>query len=153
MTIHLVRHAHAGKRSEWDGDDQQRPLSPRGEAQVEGLVAWLASQPLGTVRSSPYLRCVQTVEPLAAKLGVEVEHDERLAEGGDPDEALAALLELVEGGGVVCSHGDLIPVVLERLVDGGMRVEGPLLDQKGSTWVLETERGRVVRGRYVPPGA
>ena len=102
-------------------------------------------------RSSPYVRCVQTVEPLADKLGLPVEDDERLAEGADPSAALDALLELADRGGVACSHGDLIPVLLDRLVADGMRVEGPLLDQKGSSWILETEAGRVVRGRYVAP--
>ena len=153
MTIHLVRHAHAGKRSEWEGDDRKRPLSPRGEAQSASLVALLGGERVGRVLSSPYVRCVQTVEPLAQKLGVAVEADDRFAEGSDPDVALAALLELAEPGGVACSHGDLIPVLVRRLVADGMAVDGPLLDQKGSTWVLETTGGRITRGRYVPPAS
>lgn len=153
MTIFLVRHAHAGKRSEWDGDDTIRPLSPRGEAQTAGITLLLADRKVRRVVSSPYVRCLQTVEPTAAKAGVEVVPDERLAEGADPDAALELLLSLDRHNGVACSHGDLIPLLLRRFVAMGMKVDGPLLDQKGSVWTIHTRDGVPIRGRYTPPAA
>lgn len=153
MTIFLVRHAHAGKRSEWEGDDSVRPLSARGEAQTVAVTELLADRKVRRVVSSPYVRCLQTVEPLAAKMGVAVEPDLRLAEGADVDPALELLLSLDEHHGVACSHGDLIPELLRRLVTMGMAVDGPLLDQKGSVWTIHTKDGVPTRGRYAPPGA
>jgi 8-oxo-dGTP diphosphatase len=60
------------------------------------------------VVSSPYVRCVQTVEPLAAELGLEVELDDRLKEGAG---ASAAGL-LSEDGVVCCTHGDIVEALL-----------------------------------------
>ena len=61
----LVRHAHAHARKEWSGDDRLRPLSANGLRQAEGLIAVFGNfaRP-SRVLSSPYLRCMQTVEPL-----------------------------------------------------------------------------------------
>jgi 8-oxo-dGTP diphosphatase len=101
--------------------------------------------------SSPFLRCVQTVEPLAVARGLEVERTEALAEGADPHAALELLLELEAHAGVACAHGDLVPALLQLLVRRGMEVDVPLLDAKGSVWVLDIEGGEPRRGRYVPP--
>ena len=66
----------------WADDDQLRPLDKKGRRQAQKLAAELATEDVRRVVSSPYVRCVQTVEPLAAALGLEVELDDRLAEGG-----------------------------------------------------------------------
>jgi phosphohistidine phosphatase SixA len=151
VTIFLVRHAHAGKRSEWDGDDSARPLSERGEAQTAAITGLLGDRKVRRVVSSPYVRCVQTVEGLADAAGVDVEVDSRLAEGSDTAPALELLLELDETHGVACTHGDLIPALLQRLVAMGMAVDGPLLDQKGSVWTIRTKGGVPMTGCYTPP--
>jgi 8-oxo-dGTP diphosphatase len=153
VTIFLVRHAHAGKRSEWDGDDTVRPVSERGAAQSAAILEKLRGRPVKRVVSSPFLRCVQTVQPLAESAGVRVEADARLAEGAATDAALELLLELDGDDGVACSHGDVIPALLRRLVAMGMKVDGPLLDQKGSVWTIHVKDGSPTKGRYTPPGA
>ena len=81
--LYLVRHAKAGSRADWVGDDRLRPLTEGGCRQAEALAERLA--PLvaaadAELVSSPYLRCVQTIEPLATRLGRSVRLDERLAE-------------------------------------------------------------------------
>lgn len=152
MTIFLTRHAHAGKRSAWTGDDRQRPLSDRGLAQSLEMARLLADAAPRRLVSSPYRRCVQTLEPLGAELGVEVIADEVFAEGSEVNAAVRAVLALDEHDGVACSHGDLIPPILRRLCELGMEVDGPLVDQKGSIWTIETdELGRPIRGTYQPP--
>jgi phosphohistidine phosphatase SixA len=110
VTSVLVRHASAGDRHDWGGDDRLRPLDGRGRRQAAALVDLLL--PLGVQRvvSSPYLRCVETVEPLAAELGLPVEHDDRLAEGA----GRAALELLHENGVVCCTHGDVVGDILGR---------------------------------------
>jgi len=110
VTSVLVRHASAGHRLDWEHDDRLRPLDARGRRQSADLVELL--RPLGVRRilSSPYVRCVQTVEPLAAALGLEVELDERLEEGKGG--AAAELLR--EDGVVCCTHGDIVEAVVDR---------------------------------------
>src|SRR6266511_1008153 len=81
VIVLLVRHARAGKRSKWEGDDRLRPLDKRGRKQAEGLVSLLAEYPIDRIASSPYLRCTQTVDPLAASRGLAVEERDELAEG------------------------------------------------------------------------
>ena len=152
MPIHLVRHAHAGKRSDWDDDDGLRPLSDKGKAQAAWLADLLGEDPIQRVVSSPHLRCVQTVTPLADALGLTVETSSRIAEGAEGADAMEFLLELDADNGVACSHGDVIPQVLRRLKARSMAVDGALIDQKGSVWVLDTADGEVRRGRYIPPG-
>ena len=127
MTSVLLRHASAGHRLDWEHDDHLRPLDARGRRQSADLAALLRPLGLRRILSSPYVRCVQTVEPLAAALGLEVELDGRLKEGkGD---AAAELLR--EDGVVCCTHGDIV----EALVGRGLK--------KAAAAVLED--GEVVR--------
>jgi phosphohistidine phosphatase SixA len=151
LTSYLIRHAHAGSRSEWDQPDSTRPLSDRGVAQADYLVELLADRPVGRILSSPARRCVQTVEPLAASLGVEVEESRPLLEGSDAADALEILIELSEENPVLCSHGDLIPDLIRALTLRGMEITGSSGNKKGSVWVLESDQGHFVKAEYLPP--
>ena len=151
MAIHLIRHGHAGSRSAWTGEDRARPLSGKGQAQADGLVALLEGEPVGAIRSSPYARCTQTVAPLAGARGLEVVEEPTLAEGACVDDVVDLLLALAPQDPVLCSHGDVIPAVLRRLLAEGMRADVGALSKKGSTWRLEVADGRIARGAYLPP--
>ena len=108
----LIRHASAGDRERWSGDDRERPLDERGWRQAEAFVHSLAGYEIERILSSSLVRCVQTMEPLARELGIEIEKRGELTEGATREEALA-LVDEVRGAGVaLCTHGD---VVLELL--------------------------------------
>ena len=124
MTNVLLRHAAAGDREHWDGDDFHRPLDAKGRRQAEALVELLRPFGVRRVVSSPYVRCVQTVEPLAAALGLPLEQDDRLAEG---EEGAAAEL-LREDGVVCCTHGD----ILDELVGRGLKKAAALVVEDGA---------------------
>jgi len=109
VSVLLLRHARAGERAAWTGDDTLRPLDDRGLRQALALRD-LAQRAIGRIVSSPYRRCVETVEPLAEALGIPIELDDRLAEGASPQLALALLAELDDG--LACTHGDVIEAVL-----------------------------------------
>jgi phosphohistidine phosphatase SixA len=113
MSVVLLRHASAGDRDAWQGDDRLRPLDKRGRKQAEKLRDRLLALGVKRVVSSPYVRCVQTVEPL----GLEIELDDRLAEGAAREETLALLAEA--DGAVACTHGDVIENVLGRGLEKG----------------------------------
>lgn len=153
-TVHLIRHAAAGNRDRWEGPDDRRPLSSKGFRQSEALAVALAGTGVMRVLSSPYLRCTQTVEPLAAALGVEVEPRRELAEGSRPDAVSGLLTELGGTEAALCSHGDVIPDALESLQGRGMRLLEPT-DQcrKGSTWSIVHDGSRFTEAMYCPPPA
>jgi 8-oxo-(d)GTP phosphatase len=140
VALLVVRHARAGKPSEWEGDDRLRPLDEKGRRQAAGLPELLARFEIARLVSSPSLRCTQTLEPLSERHGLPVEESPELAEGAPGEETLALLGDLGEGA-VACTHGD----VLENLFgDQG---------QKGSTRVVELRDGEAVVLEYLPPPA
>lgn len=147
-TSFLVRHAKAGSRERWTRLDSERPLSEPGRRQAEGLVALLARAPIRLILSSPYVRCVQTVEPLAAARGLGLHHEERLSEGADPRWAIEAL---AAGGSVLCTHGDIVGAVVDWLHQQRLADEGGARWAKGSTWALDCEGDSIVAARYLPP--
>jgi len=146
VSVFLVRHAHAGDRGDWEGDDRLRPLSKKGWKQARAIAEQLEPLGVGRLISSPYPRCVQTLEPLAERLGRKIENDDRLAEGA----ALAALDLVREAGegAALCTHGDVCVDILGHLARQGV-VRGALEAEKGSTWVLELAGERIVSARYL----
>lgn len=148
MTLLFVRHAIALRRQDWTGDDDRRPLTPRGYEQAEALPALLEPFGVGRILSSPSMRCVETVQPLAARLGLPVEEREELAEGAGA--AAARLLDDLEDAIVLCSHGDVLPGLVSVIAPSAQPDHGDLRCEKGSTWVVE-DAGR--SARYLPPPA
>jgi 8-oxo-dGTP diphosphatase len=120
----LIRHASAGDREHWSGDDRERPLDERGWRQAEELVRSLAGYEIERIISSPAVRCVQTVEPLARELGIEIEGTGELTEGTTREQALTLVDEVRGTGVVLCTHGD---VVVELLGSGMKKGEIAIL--------------------------
>lgn len=148
--IYLVRHAKAGDRDAWTEDDRLRPLTKKGRIQAEGLVGLLEDRDVDLVLSSPSVRCVQTVRPLALSRKVAVEEVDALAEGTPGRDAIE-LLRSTGGGVVACSHGDVIPSVVTSLERRGLDLVDPPEWKKGSTWILERDGGLFTTARYLPP--
>lgn len=148
--VYLVRHAKAGERRVWEGDDVDRPLSKTGRKQARAVAERLADKRVGHLYSSEYARCVQTLEPLAEKLGVDVCIDPRLTEG-EPFEPLLELIADVDDGAVLCSHGDLIPEVIKALERRGMEAQSAPDWRKASIWVLKRNGQQITKGKVWPP--
>lgn len=150
-TAYFVRHAKAGERRTWHGDDVDRPLSSAGWHQAEALADRLERRSPSVLISSPYLRCIQTLEPLADRLGIAVTIDQRLRED-EPFEPVLDLLSEVPSGAVLCSHGDIIPATIAALTRRGMEVQSHPDWRKASTWVLKrSKKGVISRGKVWPP--
>jgi phosphohistidine phosphatase SixA len=150
VTIRLVRHAKAGSRHNFAGLDDDRPLTKKGLVQAAGLAELLAPTQPTQLLSSPLLRCIETLQPLADAVGLTVEIDVRLAEGSSYGPVLDLLEQLPEGS-VLCSHGDVIPAVIDALLRRGAELASEADHRKGVTWELERERGEVVRVRAIAP--
>lgn len=107
MPLILVRHAWAGDRAGWDGDDRERPLDERGRRQSRELIDRLDGLAVEEILTSPYRRCVQTVEPLASVRGLDVTLRPELGEDRQETDGRALVRELAERDVVVCGHGGL----------------------------------------------
>jgi 8-oxo-dGTP diphosphatase len=140
VIVYLVRHGRAGHRAQWDGDDRLRPLDERGRRQAELLVEQLDGREVGRIASSPYVRCVDTVVPLAHARSLELERIDALAEGATADDALE-LFTSVHAPLVASVHGDLVEDLLGESA------------KKGESIVLEVEDGEVRVLERWPPQA
>jgi 8-oxo-dGTP diphosphatase len=145
----LVRHAKAGKRTEWQGDDDLRPLDQNGERQAQALTKLLPLFGPTRIYAADRTRCVQTVEPLAAALDLRVRIEPAFADEAfmaAPDETVNALLSLAKPGkvSVVCSQGTAIPALIDRLGPGIRSSD----TKKGAWWVLSLVDGEVVAVDY-----
>jgi CHAD domain-containing protein/phosphohistidine phosphatase SixA len=147
--VYLVRHAKAGDRETWQQADEIRPLTKPGLRQAEGLAQLFARARVSRVLSSPYTRCMQTVEPLAAAAGLPVVPDNGLIEGAPLDASLALLN--ADRPTVLCTHGDVGENLIAHLARVGVPGADPALCEKGSTWVLRLDGQLVCRADYVPP--
>jgi 8-oxo-dGTP diphosphatase len=127
------------RASAWSGADRDRPLDKRGRRQADVLASTLSELDATRLLSSPYVRCVQTLEPAAARLGLPIEERDELAEGAWRDDVLALLQELAGAVPALCTHGDVTDAVVGRPC------------KKGAVWVVEVEGGRVGPERYLPP--
>jgi phosphohistidine phosphatase SixA len=144
IELHFLRHADAGDPMAWDGPDEDRPLSDKGEKQSERLGRFLAGVAFApdAVITSPKVRASQTAEIVARHLGVPVLIDDRLASGldlagveatlrsaGDPvrpvlvghDPDFTDLVELLTASSaVVMKKGAMLRIDIERpLAPGG----------------------------------
>jgi len=158
-SVLLVRHARAGDRESWDGDDRERPLDDIGWEQAEGLVRLLSRFEVEEIVSADYLRCIQTVQPLSEVLGLPIEEEPVFSEEGFPAHEQDALFLIRSFGetrksSVVCSQGDVIPEVLEELArEDHVDLPDPLPMKKGSVWALTFDGPRLFSAEYFPPPA
>ena len=158
-TVLLVRHAKAGRRSRWRGDDRERPLESLGRAQAQRISEVLPMWDPVRVVSADLVRCTQTVDPLARQLGVDVEPLPWLSDAANAKSPKATLrrLRALAGEGrslVACSQGETIPSLVSALT----RADGvPLATagddvpcRKGSVWALSFAGSRLVGVDYLP---
>jgi phosphohistidine phosphatase SixA len=153
-TIHLIRHAKAKNRLTWEEPDHLRPLTKRGRREALAVAARLGDEPIARLVSSPFVRCIQTLEPLAIALELAIETTDELAEGGDGERAAELLLSLARTDSIACcTHADVLFEIVDLVARSGVSPDGPAAAHVASTWVFEVEDGRFVRARFVdqPP--
>jgi 8-oxo-dGTP diphosphatase len=135
MTLLLIRHASAGDRDDWVGDDRLRPLDGRGRNQASRLPELLGDYEIARVMSSPAVRCVQTVEPLARSRGLDIEVHEELSEEQQGEAGAELVRALIGEQAALCVHGGLSDAV------------AGVSQKKGEVLVLDDEGKLVERFR------
>ncbi len=146
----IMRHASAGDKRDWDGDDLLRPLDRKGQAEALALVPLLACFDPVRIVSSPAVRCTETVAPYAAHIGAPIEVDHALtvpdrsqafSARTSPDNPVTDVARLL-GDGVptlVCAHRENIPQLLGGACEylGAKPPSDPSLPKAGF-WVLQS---------------
>ncbi len=150
--IVLVRHAKAGKRSEWRGRDALRPLDENGRRQADALRELLACFGPKHVYSADRTRCIETVAPLAEALDLQVHvesvfSDDSFATAPMATQTAVLALAKPDAVSVVCSQGLTIPSLIDRLGPGVRSSD----TRKGAWWVLTLTDGDVVTADYYSP--
>jgi 8-oxo-dGTP diphosphatase len=116
----LLRHAAAGRKSSWRGDDLLRPLDSRGKADARALDGLLGCYRPARVISSAAERCLGTVRPYAERIGAPIEAEPAFtvrSSGGDRTEAAKRrMTDLVArpSPAVICAHRENLPVLLAQ---------------------------------------
>ena len=153
--IVVLRHAKATPREEWDGPDAARPLTARGAKQAAGIVGPLAAFGVRKIVSSDAVRCVTTVTPLAAALGKEIERTPLLSqdaweEGVSDARSVIGKRVRSRKPAVLCSHGPLLPEILNELALATGTLRGSYL---GSASALQVGAFSVVHLSATNPGS
>lgn len=116
----IQRHGAAVSRSKWRRGEGARPLNSKGKKQAKALPPLLDAFDPVSVVSSPWERCLSTVEPLAKIEGLTVRTKEELTEAGHAEHPsrTAAVIDRVLSEArptVVCTHRPVLPTVIEAV--------------------------------------
>ena len=120
----LLRHAKATPRSDWKGPDGKRPLLPVGKDQARSIVPVLAAFGVKRIVTSPWVRCLTTVQPYADSRKLPIIERLALSEHGNangPARTKKVVRQLIEKAkpAVLCSHRPSLPTILDALSEYG----------------------------------
>lgn len=131
----VARHGQAVPRARWHEGEASRPLTTVGRRQADAMVAVLAAFGIRQVVTSPWERCLATVQPYARLAGVTLEPVDALTEAAhlaDPHKAAAVVADhLAEPrDAVLATHRPVLPTVLDAVSESTRRWTHGLLPAK-----------------------
>jgi 8-oxo-(d)GTP phosphatase len=134
-TVLVIRHGRAGRRADWAGPDDARPLDRRGGAQAGALAEVLACYAPDRLVSAVPRRCQETLAPLAATAGRPIQVEPAFNDDADPVAAAGLIRRYAQQGGasVICGQGALMPAALGALTQ---RPPGQFPAGKGNGWAV-----------------
>lgn len=153
-TLILLRHAKAIKRSDWSGDDSDRPLDVEGQVVAQKLPAQFEMFNINEIHTSDAYRCMSTVEPFFEKFGIPKQISDQLSEYRFEKDSKAAseyVKQLTKFGGnyLVCGHNPILGIVLEELIKNPSDF---VLDKElhpGDAWVIHHRAGKVFAANFL----
>jgi 8-oxo-dGTP diphosphatase len=148
-TLIIVRHTKALERGDWDDDDSKRTLDERGLTQSKQLIQHLEPFGIDEIYSSDYIRCVQTVTPLAQSRGLKITEIPNLNEANfefDPERAIsfANAVKQDEKNILICSHNPVIPTMLRGILNTKLKNKDLIKLEPGDAWIVHRVRGEIV---------
>lgn len=145
----LLRHAKALRRDEWQGDDGDRPLDNIGQRQAKRLLSSYLPFSIDEIHSSDAMRCLETVEPLARSLKINIVISEDLSEykhTTKQDAAFEYVQEVLDNdvSAILCSHNPVLPLLLRKLIGKKSFNELDTNLKPGESWILHQRDGDII---------
>lgn len=137
----LLRHAKALARSEWPGDDDDRPLDALGQIQASKLASIYQIFNLRQIHTSDAIRCYDTVIQLSKSLGLKLEVTGKLSESSfkkDKERAFDYLKEVIKSNksALLCSHNPILPKLLAKVSKKNELTPDNEKLQPADAWIL-----------------
>lgn len=144
----LLRHAKAVKRSDWNGDDSDRPLVTEGQVMAKKLVSHLEMYAINEIHTSDAYRCMSTIEPFHEKFGtIKVVTDQLSEYAFQKDDMLAVsyIKQLAKFGGnyLICSHNPILPLMVDQIVKYPEDFDLDNELHPGDAWIVHHRGGKV----------
>lgn len=148
-TLIILRHTKALERGDWDDLDSKRTLDEKGLQQAANLITHLAPFAIDEIYSSDYLRCVQTVTPLADVRNLRITEIPNLNEENfeiDPERSIsfANAVKQDEKNILLCSHNPVIPTMLRGILNTKLKNKDLIKLEPGDAWIVHRVRGEIV---------
>lgn len=148
-TLIILRHTKALERGDWDDIDSKRTLDEKGLQQAANLITHLAPFAIDEIYSSDYLRCVQTVTPLADVRNLRITEIPNLNEENfeiDPERSIsfANAVKQDEKNILLCSHNPVIPTMLRGILNTKLKNKDLIKLEPGDAWIVHRVRGEIV---------
>lgn len=145
----LLRHAKAIQRLDWQGEDVDRPLDSDGQRQAGRMHLNYFPYQIREIHSSDAIRCLETVEPLARSLQLNITISEELGEYGysrDSKASLTYVRDVIEEGtaAMICSHNPILPNLVRKLIGKKNFKDLSWTLNPGESWVLHHREGDIL---------
>lgn len=154
VPIFVLRHANAEERAKFKEPDELRPISETGRTQMRRVVEAFWEESLTRLVSSPFLRCVQSLESFSDAWDLDITLARELSEAQPAAGAEAwVLASAADGPAMLCTHGDVLQELVRELLARGVPIggDGRVAFAKAGAWRLDVLDGRIVRATYLPP--
>jgi len=153
-TLIILRHTKALERGDWDEEDSQRTLSEVGFDQAQLLLKHLEPFAIDEIYTSDYVRCVQTVTPLAHARGLTITQVPSLNERTFEEDPLRSVsfanaLKQDEKNILICSHNPVIPTMLRGILNTKLKNKDLIKLEPGDAWIVHRVRGEIVGLDYL----
>ena len=146
----MLRHAKALERTEWQGEDEDRPLQLIGQLQAKRMLSLYQAFGVEEIHTSDAVRCLDTIAQMAKALQITPIITNAVSEytyKKNKEKAIDYAKELIKKNKqiVLCSHNPVLPRMMEKLTK---KIDFDYPDNKllpGEAWVLFHSKKEVLQ--------
>lgn len=144
----LLRHAEAVSREGWLGDDGDRPLTEKGERQVQSLIESLHVFGIKEIHTSDAIRCFDTVAPIAQDFGLRPVINSDLSEytySRNKESAARYIKNLFERDEaiLVCGHNPILSKIVKKMARRLDMYKEDFSLGKGDAFIIHRSKGKI----------
>src|SRR3954462_4717081 len=123
MQIYFLRHGEADW-PDWDGSDDDRPLTKRGKKEIRKLAKFLTrlDVDLDEIMASPLPRAAQTADIVAKRYRLTAHEDDRLKPGFDEDDLAKILKDRSDLALMITGHEPDFTEVISALTGAELKL-------------------------------